>query len=99
MQGPVWTADSIMYHNPWIYFRSAKKLNTGNSVMWITLGMVALTVISAVKKLRQEDGEFQVSLVYTARSCHGITPETSITHHASRVTQLIHMSKTFYKTE
>lgn len=30
MQGPLWTADSIMYHNPWIYFRSAKKLNTRN---------------------------------------------------------------------
>lgn len=28
MQGPVWTAAAIMYHNPWIYFRSAKKLNT-----------------------------------------------------------------------
>lgn len=30
--------------------------------------MVALTVISAIKKLRQKDGEFQASLVYTARN-------------------------------
>lgn len=40
--------------------------------MWITIqiiihqpGVVVFTVISVIKKLRQEDGDFQTSLAYT----------------------------------
>lgn len=59
--------------------------------MWITIqiiihqsGVVAFTVISVIKKLRQEDGDFQTSLVYTERSCHRTPPKTQIGHHTSK---------------
>lgn len=59
--------------------------------MWITIqiiihqpDVVAFTVISVIKKLRQEDGDSKTSLAYTERSCHRTLPKPQIVHHTSK---------------
>lgn len=57
----------------------------GNLGIWITTqiihqsGMVVLTVILTIKKLRQEDADFQASLTSTARFCLSQKPKSYTT--------------------